>query len=80
MASKKVRPEEFEITDGPMNSVALNDAKVWAEQQDKSKHYSKEGLHRVVVAKKQQAKVSSKKHDRQVSKQIIKNLPDESSK
>ena len=73
--NKKVQPDEYLETSGPMNSVSLDDAKVWAEQ--KNKHYSEEGLNRVVVAKKQQAKVASKKHDRQVGKEIMKNLPKE---
>jgi hypothetical protein len=75
MSNKKFNKEELTDLHGPMNSVAKDDALVWAGAPD-VKHLSNLEPHkrREVLAKKQKAKNSSKKHDRNLSKQILKNI------
>ena len=73
MSNKKFNKEELKDTHGPMNSVAKDDAEVWANAKT-GKDYVEKQIHRIVVAKKKKAKNSSKKHDRSVSKQILKNI------
>lgn len=72
MAQKKFTPEELEELHGPMNSVAKDDAEEWTKR--KHAHETQEQQHRIKVAKKQKAKNSSKKHERSVSKNILKNI------
>lgn len=74
MASKRIKDQDIEDTHGPMNSVAKDDAKVWAGVDHKDESEYDEDEHRVVVAKKQKAKKSSKKLDRRISKQLVKNI------
>jgi hypothetical protein len=73
MPNKNFDKEELKDTHGPMNSVAKDDAEVWANAKV-GKDYDEKQIHRIAVAKKQNAKKSTKKHDRNVSKQIIKNI------
>jgi hypothetical protein len=73
MSNKKFNKEELKDTHGPMNSVAKDDAEVWANAKA-GKDYDGKQIHRIAVAKKKKAKTSSKKHDRSVSKQILKNI------
>lgn len=75
MAHKKIKKEDYEEIHGPMNSVAKEDALAWSGA-PAVKHLSKldADLEREVRAKKKKAKTSSKKHDRAVSKNILKNL------
>lgn len=73
MPNKKFNKEELKDTHGPMNSVAKDDAEVWANAKA-GVDYDPKQLKRVAVAKKQNAKKITKKHDRNVSKQIIKNI------
>lgn len=75
MSNKKFNKEELKDTHGPMNSVSKDDALVWAGAPD-VEHLSKLEPHkrREVLAKKQKARTSSKKHDRNLGKQILKNL------
>lgn len=72
MSRKKYDSEEINDTHGPMNSVSKEDAKVWA-----SKHgvdYDEKQVKRIEQAKKRKARNSTKKHDRRMSKQILKNI------
>ena len=55
-----------------MNSVSKEDAEEWTRR--KHAHETDEQKHRIKVAKKQKAKNASKKHDRSVSKNILKNI------
>lgn len=71
MSRKKYDSEEINDIHGPMNSVSKEDAKVWA-----SKHgvdYDEKQIKRIEIAKKKKARNSTKKHDRRMSKQILKN-------
>jgi hypothetical protein len=75
MSNKKIKKDDIKETHGPMNSVAKEDALVWAGAPD-VKHLSKLEPHkrREVIAKKNKAKLSSKKHDRNISKSILRNI------
>ena len=73
MPNKQFNKEELKDIHGPMNSVAKDDAEVWANAKA-GKNYDDKQIHRIAVAKKKKAKTSSKKHDRNVSKQILKNI------
>jgi len=70
MANKKVENHDIDDLHGPMNSVAKDDAKVWAGVDDKEEEEYDIHEHRTVVAKKQKAKKSSKKQERRISKHI----------
>lgn len=71
--NKKFNPDEIQDTTGPMNSVSKEDAEYWAS--DKAGiDYDEKQISRIAQAKKKKAKTSSKKHDRRVGKQILKNL------
>lgn len=72
MAYKKNTPEDLEDLHGPMNSVAKDDAEEWTKR--KHAHETEEQQHRIKVAKKQKAKRASKKQDRSISKNILKNI------
>ena len=72
MARKKIEEEELSEIHGPMNSVSKDDAEEWTRR--KHAHETDEQQHRIKVAKKQKAKNASKKHERNVSKNILKNL------
>lgn len=74
MAKKKFNPEDIEETTGPMNSVAKDDAEIWANNAS-GIDYDEKQLHRIKVAKKQKAKKSSTKQDRRFKKQIINHIP-----
>lgn len=73
MPNKNFDKEELTDVHGPMNSVAKEDAIIWANAKA-GVDYDPKQLKRIAVAKKQNAKKSTKKHDRNVSKQIIKNI------
>jgi hypothetical protein len=75
MAKKKFNMEEIKDVNGPMNSVSKDDALYWAGAPD-VKHISQlePKLKREVLAKKSKAVKSSKKAERNASKQILKNL------
>ncbi len=72
---KKVSLEDIEELHGPMNSVSKADALVWAGA-PQVKHLSQldSELEKEVRAKKQKAKRSSVKHDRKISKEIMKHI------
>lgn len=72
MANKKVEDHDIEDLHGPMNSVAKEDAKIWTGVEHKVEEEYELHEHRTVVAKKQKAKKSSKKQDRRISKQLVK--------
>lgn len=71
--NKKFNPDEVEETVGPMNSVSKEDAQQWANAKA-GVDYDEKQVGRIAQAKKKKAKTSSKKHDRRVGKQILKNL------
>ena len=75
MAHKKFENQDLEDNHGPMNSVAKDDALVWAGAPP-GKHLSKldPDTQRIVRAKRYKAKRSSIKSDRRVSKEIIKHI------
>ena len=75
MAHKKFENQDLEDNHGPMNSVAKDDALVWAGAPP-VKHLSKldPDTQRIVRAKRYKAKRSSIKSDRRVSKEIIKHI------
>jgi hypothetical protein len=72
VAHKRSSQEELQDIHGPMNSVSKEDAEEWTNR--KHSHETEEQQHRIKVAKKQKAKNSSKKQDRSISKNIIKNI------
>lgn len=72
MARKYLTDEDISDIHGPMNSVSNEDAKEWTRR--KHAHETEEQQHRIKVAKKQKAKNSSKKHERKVSKHIMRTL------
>jgi hypothetical protein len=76
MSNKKFAAQDLEDTHGPMNSVAKQDAKVWASKKNRSNDFSQEQLHRIEVAKLQKEKRASKKIDRRTSKQLLRNIGD----
>ena len=55
MSNKKFNKEELKDTHGPMNSVAKDDAEVWANAKA-GKDYDEKQIHRIVVAKKKESK------------------------
>jgi hypothetical protein len=73
MSNKKFNKEEVNDTHGPMNSVSKEDSKVWATAKA-GKNYDAKQIQRVAIAKKQKAVNSTKKYDRNISKQILKNV------
>mgnify|MGYP000429089829 FL=1 len=73
MSKKIIDDEVLYDTHGPMNSVSKDDAEVWTEQSS-GKDYNEQQKRRIIQAKKNQAKVSSKKQDRKISKSILKNV------
>jgi hypothetical protein len=77
MSNKKFNKDDIKDTHGPMNSVSKKDALVWANAPDVN-HLSKLEPHkrREVIAKKNKAVRSSKKADRNISKNIIRNIED----
>lgn len=72
MSSKKVNTEDLTVTEGPMNNVASEDARVYANVDENRPLDNKRK--RIVVAKKQKIKKSSKKADRRVNKNLLKNI------
>lgn len=74
MSTKKYNTQDIQDNHGPMNSVAKADAMVWAGVQNLES--ADEQQRRVVQAKKQKAKRSSKKQDRRTAKEIIKHIDD----
>ena len=74
MTKKIFNKDELKDTHGPMNSVAKDDALVWAGADDHNIHRLDPAVRREVLAKKSKARNSTKKHDRNLSKQIIKNI------
>ena len=73
MSGKKYNPSEMRDTHGPMNSVSKEDAEVWANAKV-GKDYDEKQIKRIANAKKRKARTSTKKHDRRMSKQILKNV------
>jgi hypothetical protein len=78
MARKNFDPHDLEELEGPMNDVATEDARVYANV-DESRELD---IHkeRRVRAKKQKIKTSSKKADRRLNKAILKNIDDDKGK
>ena len=76
--NKEKAQELIKDNHGPMNSVSKDDALVWAGAPD-VKHLSKlePSLRREVLAKKRKAENSSKKADRNISKQIKRKYEEE---
>ena len=71
MSRKKFDKELIKDNHGPMNSVSKDDALVWAGAPDvKDLKKLQPGLRRGVLAKIKKAENSSKKADRNISKQI----------
>jgi len=75
MAKKNFNAEELNEPTGPMNSAAKEDALVWAGAPP-VKHLSKlqPKVKRQVLAKKKKAEKSSKKQDRKISNNLIRNI------
>ena len=75
MTAKKFEDQDLEDNHGPMNSVAKDDALVWAGAPP-VKHLSNldPDTQRIVRAKKYKAKRSSTKQDRRLSKDIIRHI------
>ena len=59
MSNKKFNKEELKDTHGPMNSVAKDDAEVWANAKA-GKDYDEKQIHRIAVAKKRKQKLVAK--------------------
>lgn len=72
MSSKKISREDLIATEGPMNNVANEDAMVYANADPNRPLDNKR--RRIVVAKKQKIKKSSKKSDRRLTKSLIRNV------
>jgi hypothetical protein len=72
MSNKKISKEDLTATEGPMNNVASEDAMVYAKADPNRPMDNKRK--RVVVAKKQKIKKSSKKLDRRITKSLIRNV------
>ena len=70
MPNKKITEEEIQEEQGPMNDVAKEDAMVYAKADPNRPLDNKRK--RIVVAKKQQIKNASKKHDRRINKNLKK--------
>ena len=78
MSRKKFDKELIKDNHGPMNSVSKDDALVWAGAPDvKDLKKLQPGLRRGVLAKKRKAENSSKKADRNISKQIKRKYEEE---
>ena len=71
MSNKNITKDIIKDTHGPMNSVSKDDAIIWTEQVS-GQDYDEKQKRRIIQAKKNKAKVSSKKHDRKISKSILK--------
>ena len=74
MSKKIFNKDELKETHGPMNSVAKDDALVWAKAPINDLEKLDPAVRREVLVKKSKARNSTKKHDRNLSKQIIKNI------
>lgn len=74
MSNKRITQEDLTETEGPMNNVASEDAFVYAKA-DPNRPLD---IHkqRQIRAKKQKIKKSSKKADRRINKNIIRNFDD----
>ena len=72
---KKINNDEIEDCTGPMNQVAKDDALAWTGISDLTT--ADERQRRTVIAKMQKAKRSSKKHDRQLSKELTRMFTDQ---
>jgi hypothetical protein len=72
MSNKKITREDLIATERPMNNVASDDAMVYANADSTRPLDNKRK--RVVVAKKQKIKKSSKKTDRRITKSLIRNV------
>ena len=78
MSRKKFDKELIKDNHGPMNSVSKDDALVWAGAPDvKDLKKLQPGLRRGVLAKIKKAENSSKKSDRNISKQIKRKYEEE---
>lgn len=73
MGKKTYNENEIKDTHGPMNNVSNGDAEVWANAKA-GVDYNEKQIKRIALAKKKKAKTSTKKHNRRMSKQIIKNI------
>ena len=78
MSNKKFNKDLIKDNHGPMNSVSKDDALVWAGAPP-VKHLSnlEPRIRREVLAKKKKAETSSKKADRNISKQIKRKYEEE---
>lgn len=72
MTVKKLSAVDIDETIGPMNSVAKDNATMWASRKNQSENLAPAQVRRIEVAKKKKAVTSSKKQDRKNSKNIIK--------
>ena len=78
MSRKKFDKELIKDNHGPMNSVSKDDALVWTGAPDvKDLKKLQPGLRRGVLAKIKKAENSSKKADRNISKQIKRKYEEE---
>ena len=78
MSRKKFDKELINDNHGPMNSVSKDDALVWAGAPNvKDLKKLQPGLRRGVLAKIKKAENSSKKADRNISKQIKRKYEEE---
>jgi hypothetical protein len=73
MSNKKFNKEEVKDIHGPMNSVSKDDSEVWANAKAGNDYDAKQ-IQRIAIAKKKKAVTSTKKYDRNISKQILKNI------
>ena len=73
MGKKTYNENEIKDTHGPMNNVSNEDAEVWANAKA-GVDYNEKQIKRIALAKKKKAKTSTKKYNRRMSKQIIKNI------
>jgi len=78
MSNKKFNKDLIKDNHGPMNSVSKDDALVWAGAPPvKNLSNLEPRIRREVLAKKKKAETSSKKADRNISKQIKRKYEEE---
>ena len=78
MSNKKFNKDLIKDNHGPMNSVSKDDALVWAGAPPvKNLSNLEPRIRREVLAKKKKAETSSKKSDRNISKQIKRKYEEE---
>lgn len=72
MAVKKFLPSSIEENFGPMNSVSKENAKQWTRKKAITENLSPDQMRKMEISKKKKAVTSTKKYDRNNSKNIIK--------